>query len=93
MLNETRKGHSCPEVHARRDEEGESGPICLTRTELGMGMGQFACCSARPGNGIYSTQSSTLGDKYATKLVSRKGKEGKGKEDLLLPATDPHGDK
>ena len=49
--------------HMRR--EGKRGPI-------------LPCCSVRPGDGIYMVQSPTQENKYATNLVSRKGKRHKG---------------
>ena len=52
---ETRRsmGRSCPKTHAKKGRNWADLPHT---NGMGMGMGRFACGSARPGNGIYTTR-------------------------------------
>jgi hypothetical protein len=63
------KWAALPHKHAKRSEteRGTVGHGCLTRTEMGMGMGRFAWSSTRPDAGRY------IAGAISTTSILRKG--------------------
>ena len=50
-IGQSKRGEK-KKTHTVRTSEREVGHGCLTRTEMGMGTGRFACSSTRPDAGI-----------------------------------------
>ena len=72
--------------NANRDEMRQNGPRLPGNTHKRRGnMGQFACLSARPAQGIYMNPSP---QRYNVRYTEREGGKRKRKSKEFLPATE-----